>query len=275
MTAVMAAPNGARHGKAAHPALPISVEEIVATAVACAKAGADAIHLHVRAMDGAPSLDPGLYREALDGIARATQGALSAQASTETVGGFGPDDIERLLRTLRPAAASVALRDLAPAAGDEERARALFDWARAEGVGLQHIVYAPADVDRLARLWPQDDPPSLLFVLGRYEADGPSDPRRILPFLAAVEKAAWPGEPPWMVCAFGAPETAVLATAAALGGHCRIGFENNFLHADGALAADNAERVGALRAALRAIGVGDRADAAQIEAVLGRRRAEA
>lgn len=62
---LMVAPTGARRGKADHPALPVSIPEIVATAVACFAAGARAIHAHVRDAGGLHSLDPGLYRELL------------------------------------------------------------------------------------------------------------------------------------------------------------------------------------------------------------------
>jgi uncharacterized protein (DUF849 family) len=45
------------------------------------------------------------------------------------------------------------------------------------------------------------------------------------------------------VCAFGAREGACALTAAALGGHVRIGFENNLHLSDGSLAPDNAALV--------------------------------
>lgn len=269
MTVVMVAPNGARLGKADHPALPLTVEEIVEAAVECAAAGADAIHLHVRDADGRPSLDPGRYREALDGVREATGGRLMAQVSTETVGGFGPDDVARLLKRLRPEAASLALRDLAPKPEDQGAARALVAWAQEAGVGLQHILYAPQDLGRLAGVLPDVQPPAMLFVLGRYQEEGPSDPRTVLGFLAAAEAAGW-GRAPWMVCAFGAPETRVLAAAAALGGQCRVGFENNLLNVDGVRAASNAERVAALRAALASIGLPPAPDRRAVDQALGR-----
>jgi uncharacterized protein (DUF849 family) len=53
LPAVMVAPNGARLGKAEHPALPVTIAEIVATARACHTAGAGAINAHLRDAEAA------------------------------------------------------------------------------------------------------------------------------------------------------------------------------------------------------------------------------
>jgi uncharacterized protein (DUF849 family) len=90
----------------------------------------------------------------------------------------------------------------------------------------------------------------VLYVLGRYTKTQQSAPADLLPFLA-------PGEPrsgPWMVCAFGRDEAACVSTAALLGGHVRVGFENNFLLPGGSTAASNAELVSAVTAILVAAG---------------------
>ncbi|HEU4985991.1 MAG TPA: 3-keto-5-aminohexanoate cleavage protein, partial [Rhizobiaceae bacterium] len=46
--AIAIAPNGGRKTKADHPALPMTSDEIAATAAACLAAGAAMLHLHVR-----------------------------------------------------------------------------------------------------------------------------------------------------------------------------------------------------------------------------------
>ena len=56
-----------------------------------------------------------------------------------------------------------------------------------------------------------------------------------VPVLLAVHDDAQP----WAVCAFGATENACITAAAALGGHARVGFENNLLQKDGSVAPDN------------------------------------
>ena len=62
---LMVAPNGARKLKKDHPAVPLTISEIVVSAKSCNKAGAGAIHFHVRDKDGQHVLDSGLYKEAL------------------------------------------------------------------------------------------------------------------------------------------------------------------------------------------------------------------
>lgn len=43
-----------------------------------------------------------------------------------------------------------------------------------------------------------------------------------------------------MVCAFGNQEREIMRQAIKLGGHCRVGFENNLCLAEGSLAPNNA-----------------------------------
>lgn len=267
---VMSAPNGARRGKADHPALPVQVAEIAAEAAAVRAAGAAALHLHVRDAAGAHSLDPGLYRDALAAAAE-TAPDLPVQITTETVGRYGPADAHRVLEALRPAAASVALRDLAPTPEDEPAARARFAWAAEARMGLQHIVFAPAEIARVARLAPADEPVSLLFVLGRYADDLTADPGDLAGFLTALAAGPLRERAVWSVCAFGRTERAALVAAAALGGHVRVGFENSLLEPSGAVADTNAAQVSALTAQLAGLALqpADPTDPVT-QAVLGR-----
>ena len=94
---------------------------------------------------------------------------------------------------------------------------------------------------------------SVIFPLGRYAVDQESDPAELAPFVTKVRENGGAARFDWWVCAFGASETASLIASAAMGGHCRIGFENSFINADGTRADSNAERVRDLRAALSGI----------------------
>ncbi|MEO6015970.1 MAG: 3-keto-5-aminohexanoate cleavage protein, partial [Polaromonas sp.] len=90
---------------------------------------------------------------------------------------------------------------------------------------------------------------SLLFVLGRYSAGQVSDPRDLVPFLSAHE-----GNEPWAVCAFGAAEHACVTAAAAMGGHVRVGFENNLYLHTGERAPDNTALVAQAARAAASLG---------------------
>lgn len=239
---VMVAPNGARRGKADHPALPVTITETVATAAACHAAGAGALHAHVRDARGAHSLDPGLYAELLAEMARAVP-AMPVQITTEAAGVYAPP-AQRALLALRPEGLSAALREIL-ADDDHAAARAFYHGAAEAGVAVQHILYTPEEVDRLAAEQARGTLPAgavqLLFVLGRYSPGEVSQPADLSPYLArlaATELAA-----DWALCAFGPAETACLLHGLGLGGKARVGFENNFRNADGRVAADNAARV--------------------------------
>lgn len=67
-TLLTVAPTGAETAKTDAPALPVTVEELVATAKACEAAGAAVIHVHLRDDDAQPTLDLGRAREAITAI---------------------------------------------------------------------------------------------------------------------------------------------------------------------------------------------------------------
>lgn len=255
-TIVMAAPNGARRGKADHPNLPVTAAELAAEAARCRDAGASVLHLHVRDADGAHSLDAGLYREALAAVRGSVGDGLVLQVTTEAVGRYSPQEQIAVVRALEPEAVSLALRELLPEGADEEPARDLFAWMRDSRVWAQVILYDPADIARFVALAGRGlfaaARPSVLLVLGRYTAGQVSDPQDLTPMLAALAPVREAVS--WSVCAFGAREGACMARAVAEGGHVRVGFENNLLLPDGrraaftadlvALAADTARKAG-------------------------------
>lgn len=57
------------------------------------------------------------------------------------------------------------------------------------------------------------------------------------------------------MCAFGAREAGCALTAALLGGHVRVGFENNMLLPDGSTATDNAALVRGIAERLQSLGL--------------------
>jgi 3-keto-5-aminohexanoate cleavage enzyme len=244
---ICVAPNGARRGKLDHPALPITPSELAKMAAQCCAAGARALHLHVRDEAGRHTLDAVHYRPALQAIRAEVGQQLVVQITTEAVGMYTPRQQIECVRAVIPEAASVAIRELIPTADDEGLAGEFFLWAADRGVALQYIIYSPEEASRLVQLVQRgviaDSRPHALFVLGRYTEGQRSAPADVLPFLRV-----WPSAWPWSLCAFGDTEASCAAAAIALGGHVRVGFENNLLRVDGQLAADNSEQVANIRA---------------------------
>jgi uncharacterized protein (DUF849 family) len=253
--AIAVAPNGGRRTKADHPALPMTPDELAATAAACLEAGASMIHAHVRDRNGGHLLDADAYRTAIAAIRAAVGDRMVIQITSEALGIYSPAEQMAVVRQVRPEAVSLGLRELLPDESHEAGFAEFLGWLRREKIVPQIILYTPEEAVKLAALKergliPFGDIP-VLYVLGRYTAGQKSSPGDLLPFLA-------PGMPRfthWWVCAFGARETACVTAGALLGGHVRVGFENNLFLPDGSQARENADLVAAAAAAIKACGL--------------------
>lgn len=250
---VAVAPTGARKTKHDHAALPMSAREIAAAAAACRDAGASLIHLHVRDRDGGHTLDPDAYRAATVAVRAAVGQALIVQITTEAVGRYRPAEQMRVVRDVRPEAVSLSIAELIPDEAAELGAAEFLAWLARERIVPQYILYSAEDLARFGSLRRRGvvpgERPFVLFVLGRYSAAQSSNPADLLPFLkTGVETLDW------ATCAFGPRENSCMLAAAALGGHCRAGFENNLLLSDGTPAPDNAALVAQVAAGARLVG---------------------
>ncbi len=252
---IAVAPNGGRRTKADHPAIPLTPGELSRTAAECLDAGAAMIHVHVRKPDGAHLLDADAYRAAIAAIRGEVGDRLVIQITSEALGIYTPAQQRAVVRAVKPEAVSLALRELAPDAEEEGAFGELLLWLKRQRAAPQIILYSPEEAVRLSQLQrrgvvPFDDIP-VLYVLGRYASGQTARPSDLLPFLA-------PGAPPfdpWSLCAFGRHETACVVAGALMGGHARVGFENNFMLPDGAVARANSDLVAAAKLALEKCGL--------------------
>ena len=267
-TLIMVAPNGARLTKRDAPNVPITPAELAAEAADCLRAGAAAMHLHVRDARGWHSLDPEHYRAAIAAIRAAVGDDLLLQVTSEAAGVYGWREQAEAVRALEPEAVSIALREFLPEEADAEQRREVADffrWLHACATAVQIICYAPEEVERLVGLreegvipWRH---PFLLFVLGTradYEGQGEvASADAALSRLDAFLRTLAPlrEEVAWMACAFGPHQLDVLEEAARRGGHVRVGFENGRDIAPGHSAPDNAALVAALAARLHNAGL--------------------
>lgn len=238
---IMVAPTGARRSKVDHLALPITIDEIVAEASACAGVGADALHLHIRDDHGAHSLDPARYREVLAALYEAVP-RLRIQVTTESAGRFDVETQLACLEELIPDWASVSIREVARSPSLAQR---LYHGCAERGTLIQHILYDSADLFQFqAWLSAGVVSPSqncVILVLGRYQNAQIAVPYDLEPLLTYL-----PSGIDWMACAFGPNEHLCLASAAAKGGAVRVGFENSLTGPDGRPHASNAASVAAL-----------------------------
>jgi len=243
-TIIAIAPNGARHTKKDHPNLPITPEELALTAHSCMQAGASMIHLHVRDEDGNHSLEAKHYRPALETVQTAIKDKMLIQVTSEAAGTYETSEQIRCISELNPGAVSIAIKEFFTNAASQKASSEMLWSLNKSGCLIQYILYSPVEVSRYKQLIKDGRIPDtrqmVLFVLGRYsEANTTQD--NLADFIEALDNSA-----PWMVCAFGPGAMDVLAHAASLGGHIRIGFENGWHLADNQIATDNGELVRAI-----------------------------
>lgn len=232
------APNGARKTKADHPNIPLNSSEIAQTANDCLAAGASMMHLHVRKPeDNTHSLSVELYQQAIDAINESCNQEMFIQVTSEAVGIYSPEEQFTMIHTLKPNAVSIGLREIRSL--DESVIHQHFVKMKDANIHPQIILYNQDDLnayhDWLARKVLPGNAYPILLVIGRPNTEGSFENSYL-----TVDNVKKLQASSWMICAFGENEFSAAKLAASLGGHIRIGFENNSVLDDGSDAKDNA-----------------------------------
>ncbi len=246
----MVAPNGARRTKEEHPAVPVTIPEIVKAAKECYVAGADGIHTHVRNQEQKHTLDVGLYRELIAELKREIP-EMTVQISSESLGSYSPQQQQTLVQSMMPQSVSIALLEII-SGGNLQKIGNFFHWADENCIAVQHILYSVHEVELFFKLITQgmfySKCPQILFVLGRHTKGQEQNNAILDSFISILKKQERPVD--WALCAFGVEETQHLVEAHRRGGKIRVGFENSIWNADGSIAKNNAERVTEIRKAI-------------------------
>ncbi len=242
--AIIVAPNGARKTQLDHPALPVTIEEIVNDVIAFRDAGAAMVHLHARDKNGLHSLEIDDNLSTFEAVKTAVGESIIVQLTTEAVGQYQPPHQMQLIRETIPEAASFALKELIPDDSYLSVAETFFHWVNDSGIIAQYILYSLEDVQRYFSLIKQGILPNknhhILLVLGRYHKQLRSTPADLAPFLS---EQLLTGNTRWATCAFGPEEQKCLVSAMLMGGDVRVGFENNHFDSQGLMAKSNAQQV--------------------------------
>src|ERR1700744_3127135 len=88
-TLITVAPTGAESDKASVPALPVTLDELTATAVECRAAGAAVIHVHIRDGQAQPTLDLARLRETVQALRDATDLIIQLSTGGAVTDSFG------------------------------------------------------------------------------------------------------------------------------------------------------------------------------------------
>jgi 3-keto-5-aminohexanoate cleavage enzyme len=242
-TLITLAPTGAESTKADVPSLPVTVDEVVATARDCEALGAAVLHLHVRGTDTRPTLDLPRVREVVAAVREATD--LVVQLST---GGAVTDPADARLAVLdaQPDAASLSL-------GTVNFGRDVFynPWdlivelhtrMQQRGIVPEYEVFDLGQLATLSRLLDRHGPPHG----GHVHVDLVMGVPGGMPGTTAALAACLPALPQGATFAatgVGRTSLPVMLAALSAGGHLRVGMEDTLTYAPGEPVRDNAQLV--------------------------------
>jgi len=240
---ITAAICGAEVTKEHNPAVPYTVEEIVREAKAAYDAGASVIHLHVRLDDGTPTQSKDRFQECVDAILLVCPDVI---IQPSTGGAVGMSDLERLQSTDINPVPEFATLDCGTLnfGGDEifiNTDNTIFNFAKImkeKGIKPELECFDKGMIDIALKA----DRKGLLvrplhfdFVLGVQMTATLRD-------LAFCVGSLPPGST-WTACGIGRYEFDIAAGAIVMGGHVRVGFEDNLYVEKGVLAKSNGELV--------------------------------
>lgn len=239
---ITAALNGAEVTRAAQPALPLSPTEIAEAAAEAGQAGASIIHLHVRDAAGRPTQSRDVYAATM-ALIRQLCPELIIQVSTG--GAVGMAAAERL----QPVTLAPEMATLTPGSvnfGDDvflnhPRDIELFARTIAEhGVKPELEIFDTGMIANALRLVKRGlaSPPLHFDLVMGVPGGIPGTVANLLHLVSLL-----PAGSTWSVAGIGAAELPLAAAAIILGGHVRVGFEDNIYYRKGELASSNAQLV--------------------------------
>lgn len=239
---ITAALTGSRPTKAMNPAVPYAPAEIAAEAMACARAGAAVVHIHVRdPLTGAPSSDPALFAEVVtriraecDVLINLTTSGLHIEGEDIVARRLAPVALKPELCSLDIGSVNVRDRLFAnPPDWGETAARAM----QAAGVKPEIEVFDVGHIHQARHLIERgliDPPPYFQLCMG-VDWGIPATAENLL----FMQRQLPPGAV-WSVLGVGRAQLPMITLGILLGGHIRVGFEDNLYLRKGVLAPSNA-----------------------------------
>jgi len=248
-TLITVAPTGAESAKDAVPALPVTMDELVNTAIQCEQAGAAVIHVHIRDDEARPTLD----------LVRLTDTVLALREATDLVvqlstGGAVTDSFEHRLAVLDagPDACSLTCGTVNFGADVFMNPWGFITelYARTQELGIvpEFELFDFGHIATLHRLLAELGEPAGGHVHCDLVMGVPGGmPGNAATLVQAV--AALPPGAAWSATGIGRTSLPVLFAALAAGGHLRVGMEDTVSYARGRPVASNAELVARAAAA--------------------------
>lgn len=241
---ITAALTGSRITRDASPFIPITPEELVQSAVECWNAGAAAVHIHVRDPGtGLGTQDVEIFRRVVEPLRERTD--LILCLTTSGIPGRNLPTEERLEPlSLRPELASFDAGSInlggAVFANPPEFLEAAALRMKTLGVKPELEIFDSGMIVTCLRMREQgklEDPLYFQFVLGT-PWGAPTTPRSLLYLQEQIPENAV-----WSAIGIGKDHLPIAMMAMAMGGHIRVGLEDNLYFSKGVLARSNAQFV--------------------------------
>ncbi|MCT9098112.1 3-keto-5-aminohexanoate cleavage protein [Haloarchaeobius sp. HME9146] len=243
---ISVATTGGHQGKEANPNLPEQPEEIAQDLAECEEAGASIVHLHARDEDGQNTKDVARFQEMRDCIDEYCDDIIVN--FTTGGGGIYPRE-ERIAPVLetdpRPELATI---DLGPinfgqtrtAENTREQNEEYAERMRDAGVKPELELFNPGQIPEAEHLIEEGllDAPYWATVIFGMQNGMPPGPRNLINF---VDNLPEPVE--WQALAVGKHQLPMTTAAITMGGHVRVGMEDNVYYRKGELADSNAQLV--------------------------------
>lgn len=238
---ITAAITGAEVTKEIQPALAITPEEIAEDAYQCYKSGASIVHVHAREADGAPTQDKDTYGKIKEHLEKKCD--VIFQPSTGGAVWHSPE--ERLQPVeLKPemATLSCGTTNFGPDVfmNTEEYMEKFAKRMQELGVKPELEIFERGMIENAKKLVKKgllNTPLHFDFVLGVPGA-APGNPEDLLFMVDKIPRGST-----WTVAGIGRHELPLATLAIILGGHVRVGFEDNVYYEKGVLAKSNAQLV--------------------------------
>lgn len=268
------------------PHLPITPTQIADECLAAAEAGAGQVHIHVRDPGtGKPSMEVELYREVVDRIRRQDR-ELIVNLTTGPGGRFIPSEDDpkvyapgtsllppekrvEHIALIRPDVCSLDLNTMNSGPdvvmNTPKNVRRMAKVIREAGVKPELEIFDSGDINLALDLIADgtlDGPGMWTFVLGVKYGFAPT-PETLLYARNMLPRGAF-----WSAFGIGRMEFPIVAQAWLMGGHVRVGMEDNIYLSHGVLAESNAQLVAKARDIIVSLG-GQVASATEARAVLG------
>lgn len=244
-----------------NPAIPVTPRQIAAACIEAGKAGAAIAHIHVRdPKTGAPSMEVDLYREVVERI-RDSGSPILINLTTGPGGRFVPGEPDpaaagpgttllpparriRHVVELRPDLCSLDLNTMYSGSSvvinTPGNVAKMAEQIRSAGVKPELEVFDSGDIHLAQKLIADGalDTPALFQVVTGVKYGFDSRPETVL-----YARSLLPAGSNWAAFGIGRFELPVLAQAFLLGGHVRVGLEDNVYLRHGVLAPSNAALV--------------------------------